>query len=192
MCFSLEISLSTFLFSWITSFYLLNKNLTEFQRKNVIFLMIFSLMQLADVILWLIKMKKNNINYVVTSFVIPTILLAQVIYSLLFVNNLHNIFAYLIIALSGYILYNRYNGYSVPSKNYFESPTWGGKETNFLSMLLFFFVIFYGRIGLSGEKLQNLFIGLLTLIASFYFSGGFGSIWCALANVASLVYLFRY
>ena len=51
MCFSFGVSLGTFAFSWLISLYLLNKGLTVNQRHNVIFLMIFSSMQLVDAVL---------------------------------------------------------------------------------------------------------------------------------------------
>ena len=59
MCFSFEVSIGTFLFSWGISLYLLNKGLNKRQRQNVIFLMIFSTIQLADAILWYNKMKNH-------------------------------------------------------------------------------------------------------------------------------------
>ena len=59
MCFSFEVSLTTFASSWLISFYLLTKNLTVIQRQSVIFLLIFSSMQLADAGLWLVDMKKK-------------------------------------------------------------------------------------------------------------------------------------
>ena len=90
MCFSLEASLSAGVGSWVIGLYLLTKKLTTTQKHNVIFLLIFSSMQFADAILWYIKMKKNNINYIVTSFVIPFILSLQIIYNMFFINKINN------------------------------------------------------------------------------------------------------
>ena len=89
MCFSFEISIGTFLVSWTISLYLLNKNLTMKQKHNVIFLMIFSSIQLADAILWYIKMEKNIINYYVTSYIIPIILSLQIIYNIYVRNKIN-------------------------------------------------------------------------------------------------------
>ena len=76
MCFSFEISLGTFITSWSISLYLLTKKLTTIQKQSVIFLMIFSSIQGLDAILWYNKMKKNTINYIITSFFIPFFLCA--------------------------------------------------------------------------------------------------------------------
>ena len=86
MCFSFEVSIATFIISWSISLYLLRKNLTKYQRQNIIFLMIFSSIQLADAILWYNKMKKNNINYLVTSYLIPFLLSLQLLYRVFIVN----------------------------------------------------------------------------------------------------------
>ena len=80
MCFSFQASIGTFIVSWSISIYLLNKKLTSDQRHNVIMLMIFSSMQALDAILWYVKMKKNVINYIITSFAIPLVLLLQLYY----------------------------------------------------------------------------------------------------------------
>src|SRR6056300_119314 len=88
MCFSFEISIGTFITTWGISLYLLNKkNLNTKQIYDLYFLMIFSTMQLADAILWFIKMKKNTINYIVTSLFIPLILSAQILFNLYFRNK---------------------------------------------------------------------------------------------------------
>ena len=87
MCFSFEVSLGTFITSWTISLYLLTKKLSVKQKHNVIFLMILSSMQALDAILWYIKMKKNIINYVITSFFIPLFLCIQVYYNILVRNN---------------------------------------------------------------------------------------------------------
>ena len=66
MCFSYEVSIGTFLVSWGISLYLLNKGLNKKQKQNIIFLMIFSSIQLADAILWYNGMKKNNVPTIKT------------------------------------------------------------------------------------------------------------------------------
>jgi hypothetical protein len=185
--------MGTFLFSWGVSIYLLTKNLSKRQRQDVIFLMIFSSIQLVDAILWKNKMKNNNINYYLTSYIIPLILSLQVIYSIFFINK--DVPSYILIPaiLNIVYLFFSYNSsYTIPSKNLFKSPLWGGTKGTPISMLLFSMLIFYGRIGLSGWKLINSGAIVLTLILSFLFSGGFGTLWCAFANIASLYYLFIY
>ena len=69
MCFNFKTSITTFFISWLISIYiLLFKNLNIKQKHEIIFLMIYSSMQLVDAILWYNNMKHNNINYYTTSF----------------------------------------------------------------------------------------------------------------------------
>ncbi len=192
MCFSFEISITTFIVSWCISIYLLNKDLNEIQRKNVIFLLIFSSMQFADSILWLINMKKNQINYIVTSFLIPFILSLQIIYNLFIINKVRNPIVIIFVLFYIIFIFMHMNSYSRKSNNLFDSPIWGGKELPFINMLIFFILIVYGRVGLSGEKLHFLLIGGMTLLLPFIFSAGYGSLWCAFANVLAFYYLFSY
>jgi len=92
MCFSFEVSLGTFIITWLISLYLLNKNLTMNQYHNVIFLMLFSTIQLIDAIFWYTNMKKGNINYILTSFIIPLLLSLQIIYNIFIINKNVNIY----------------------------------------------------------------------------------------------------
>ena len=78
MCFSFKVSLATFIFSWSSCIYLLNKGLSDNHRKSVVFLMIFSSMQAVDAILWYTGIKRNRVNYLTTSVLIPLILSLQV------------------------------------------------------------------------------------------------------------------
>ena len=193
MCFSYEISMTTFLFSWAVSIYLLTKNLNKMAQHNVIFLMIFSTMQIVDAILWKNKMKKNSINYYLTSYIIPLILSAQIIYSIFFINDNAPLLIQIIAIIGVFKLFREFNStYTIPSNNIFNSPLWGGVHMSKLSMILFFILIFYGRIGLSGHKLINLLGGGFSLLLSFLISGGTGSLWCSFANILSIIYLVWY
>ena len=147
MCFSFEISMLTGLFSWSVGLFLLQKKLTEYQRNNIIFLLIFSSMQFADAALWYIKLKKNLINFIVTSFVIPTILSLQLLFNVYIVNNntnkLINIsVAFIIIYI--FLKFNEYGGYSVGvCDNNISSPIWGSSEIKLYEMIIFLFFIGY-------------------------------------------------
>tara|TARA_Y100000389_G_scaffold203876_1_gene253892 strand:+ start:14545 stop:15129 length:585 start_codon:yes stop_codon:yes gene_type:complete len=191
MCYSFEVSIGTFLFSWGSAFYLLSKDLTIVEQQNIYFLMIFSTIQLLDAILWSVGMKKNSINYAVTSYLIPAVLCAQVIYNLLVINQLWNPLVLGVILATVVSLFNLHRGYSKQSCNMFDSPIWGDAHTK-LGMLYFALMISYGRIGLSGTKLHFLLVIFLSLFASWLFSGGEGSLWCAFANIASIYYLVMY
>ena len=193
MCFSLEASLSAGVGSWVIGLYLLTKKLTKTQRHNVIFLLIFSSIQFADAILWYIKMKKNNINYIITSFVIPFILSLQIIYNMFFINKINN--PYIIILIVAYIIYiwKVINGYSIDSKNKYGSPTWTTFDTpdptiyGLLSGLVFLLLTTYGRDDFTKNTLC-----ITVLISMFLNLRGVGSLWCAISTVLSLYYLYSY
>lgn len=191
MCFSFEISIGTFITTWGISLYLLNKkNLNTKQIYDLYFLMIFSTMQLADAILWFIKMKKNIINYIVTSLFIPLILSAQILFNLYYRNkgkyiplNILGIFAII------YIFF-KFNGYSTSvCDNYVSSPIWASNEIKFWELLMFSLIIFY-------PCFDNLFI-LSVLFIFFpllyiFMDGAYGSLWCAIANIVAFKYLLTY
>ena len=175
MCFNFEVSLGTFVFSWSSALYLLQtKTLTKIQKHNLIFLMIFSTVQLLDAILWWNKMKRNKINFFVTSYLIPFVLSAQIIY---------NIF------LAGFIGYTfmRFHGYSTSvCDNYFSSPIWGGKELTYLELVTFLILSIL-------PNWNVILFGMMVFpIMMHIFKGGYGSLWCAVANLWAIYYLYAY
>ena len=91
--------------------------------------MIFSSIQLADAILWYNGMKKNNINYITTSFIIPFILSLQILFNVYIRNNNKNPFITLFVISSILYIFIGFNGYSTPlCNNKLSSPVWGSKE----------------------------------------------------------------
>ena len=190
MCFSFEVSLGTILFSWGVSFYLLRKNLTKYQRQNVIFLLIFSSIQIPDAILWYNKMKKNKINLYTTSYLIPFLLSLQLVY-----NNFIRLETYetldiivrLMTLYAVYRMFIRYRGYSTAScDSYFSSPIWGGKELEFYILLIFGLLISYPDF----SRIVSVFITLL--ISQLITKSGYDSMWCAIANSVAVYYLYKY
>lgn len=192
MCFSFEVSITTFIISWTIGLYLLKKDLDETQKQNIIFLLIFSSIQLADAILWLINLKKNNINFVVTSFLIPFILSLQVYYNMFIINKISNPIIKLLVFIFIIGIFLHMYGYSIKSKNIFDSPIWGSKEASFIYMIIFFVFIVYGRIGFEGEKFHFFIILFISLLLPFFLKGGYGSLWCAFSNILAFYYLYNY
>ncbi len=188
MCFSFEVSISTFLFSWAASIYLLTKSLSKLQRDNVIFLMIFSTMQLADAILWWNNMKQNQLNYIITSLAIPLILSAQVLFNAYIRNS--GKYAWLntlAITLSIY-LFIKLNGYSKSvCDGWLSSPIWGSSEFSYWELLIFLLAIMYPTWKAIGVT-ALIMLPLIYAIAR----GGYGSLWCALANILAIKYLIKY
>lgn len=193
MCFSFEVSIATFLISWSISLYLLKKGVTQEYKKEVIFLMIFSSMQLIDAILWYHKMKRNNINYIATSFFIPLIVSLQLIYRVFFINHKEYIkiiddkyLKILIISLVCYIFY-RFNGYSKSlCDNKLSSPVWGSSEIGVWELILFTFLLFYPDYFMIVMTFITLILIKITV------GGAYGTLWCAIANLLAFYYLYKY
>ena len=188
MCFSFEISIGTFLFSWIISIYLLKKGLKKRQKQHVITLMIFSTIQLADALLWYSKFKRNNLNYYVTSVVIPAILCIQILYNLFVMGEgKYTYLNYIAIVMCVYI-FIRFNGYSKSlCNNKFSSPIWGSNDLELWELLIFAFMIFV-------PLWKPLFLTIIILIPAIHiFAGGaYGSLWCAISNIYALYYLYKF
>jgi hypothetical protein len=186
--FSFEVSLGTFVFSWSSALYLLKtKTLSTYARHDIIKLLIFSSMQLLDAILWWNKMRRNNINYVVTSYLIPTVLVAQIIYNIYFRNNIDNLYLNIFTAIYVIYLFLRFHGYSNSvCDNYFSSPIWGGKELTYLELVTFLILSVFPNWNL-------ILVGMVAAPVMLHiFKGGYGSLWCAFANVFTLYYLYAY
>lgn len=193
MCFSFEVSIATFLISWSISLYLFKRGVSIVNKKEVIFLMVFSSMQLTDAILWYNKMKRNDINYIVTSFLIPLLLSFQLIYKVFFINyseyikiiddKLLKIFIFLLIC---YLFY-RFNGYSKSlCNNKLSSPIWGSNEIKFWELILFAFLLWYPN--------YSMFIATLILLFAIkiIIGGAYGTLWCAIANLLAFYYLYNF
>jgi len=188
MCFSFEVSISTFIVTWGISLYLLNKKLDKHQQRNIIFLMILSSIQIVDAVLWYIKMKKNRINYIVTSFILPGILSLQALYNVFIRNDNKNDFISIMTIIGCVYLFYRFNGYSKTlCNNYFASPVWGSNEIKLWEFILFAIFIFYP------DWKMLLSITVIGIVVIHIFAGGaYGSLWCAVANMIAFYYLYKY
>ena len=130
-------------------------------------------------------MKKNNVNYVVTSLIIPIILSLQIIYNIYVINNINNTYVTIIIFISILYLFVRFNGYSTSlCSNKLSSPIWASNEIKLWEIIIFSLLIstypyiYYPLIPV-------LFIPLL-------FNGAYGSMWCAIANITAVYFLLTY
>ena len=188
MCFSFEVSIATFFISWGISIYLLNKNLSEDQRHSVKFLMLFSSIQIVDAILWYNKMKKNRINYIVTSFLLPMLLSLQILYNVYVYNKNKNNIINLFVLIACLYLFYRFNGYTKSLCNsYFSSPIWGGNEIKLWEIFIFAILIIWPR------RLPLFMVFFLIIhFINFFIGGSYGSLWCAIATLHSFIYLYNY
>jgi hypothetical protein len=190
MCFSFEVSIGTFLSSWGISLYLLKKRkLSKKNKQSIIFLMIFSSMQLADAILWYNNMKMNNINYYVSSIFIPLILSLQIIYNIYIRNDGKYVILNIIAPIICVLIFMKFNGYTTTSicKNKFSSPVWASNEIKLYEMVLFAIFVIY-------PNWIYLFIACFILFPFLYFfiNSSYGSLWCFIANFLSLYYLITF
>ena len=184
MCFSYEVSVATLIFSWSIGLYLLKyRKMNRENTYNVYYLLLFSLMQIPDAILWKNDMKRNRVNYAVTSFVIPTLLSAQVLFNIFLRNKETNPMFVFVAIFSVLYLFVRFNGYSVESscKNGVSSPIWGEIEINYIELVLFAFAVSYHN------PRAFLFLVLIFFpLIRHLFSGGYGSLWCLLSNLIAI------
>jgi hypothetical protein len=187
MCFSFEVSLGSFIFSWGTALYFLTKKLSTEQYHSILFLLIFSTVQLADALLWWDNMQRNDLNYYVTSFLIPTLLTAQVMFLPVVVfKNKYPLYTLLAAALSS-LLYIRLNGYSRPIKHsYLSSPEWASPGLRVSEALIFAVAIFWTNIS------NFIYAVVIILTAKYLVGGAIGSLWCAVSTLASLYYWMYY
>mgnify|MGYP005634173657 CR=1 FL=1 len=184
MCFSFEVSLATGIFSWGAGFYLLNnRNLSISQKHDVIFLLLFSSMQFIDAILWYIKMEKNWVNFILTSFFIPLILIAQAVYNIYYRNNISHPLIDIVFIAGIIYLFRKFHGYSSSMEcNRLSSPVWGSNELSIWEIMLYATFIFYPRLYMIPV------IPLVMLITK----GAFGSMWCAIANIFAIKFLLTF
>ena len=189
MCFSFEVSIGTFIVSWSISLYLLGKKLDPMQRKHIKFLMLFSTIQLADALLWYSGMKKNKLNYYTTSFLIPSILSLMIIYNLYYRNDFKdNMFVNLFTVAMCLYLFSKFHGYSKSvCDGSLSSPIWGSDEIRYWQIVIYGLAIMYPFWQTVGFEL------LIVVPLIFYFANGaYGSLWCAVANLMALKYLYQY
>ena len=149
--------------------------------------MIFSSMQLADAILWYNGLKKNNINYITTSLLIPLILSIQILYNVYIKNNNKNTLINILVIVVILYMFYRFNGYSESIYfNKLASPVWGSKEIMFWELLIFIIFIMYPTIG------GMLFSIIILFLIKLFIGGAYGSLWCFISNIIMFYYLYKY
>ena len=183
MCWNFEISLATGIFSWNAARLLLQKKQPQYVINNAYFLMLFSSMQFIDAILWYIDVKKNNINYLLTSFFIPTILILQLISSICIINGFKNYYVYTFLFLASVYLFYKFNGYTIKTDcNNGCNLLWGGVQIYRLELLVFAILLFS----------KNTTVQYIILTSFLLLLNPNGSIWCSLANLKALHMLIKY
>lgn len=182
MCFSLEVSLGTGIISYLVGYIVLQRDLSNYEKKSVYWFLIFSTIQFADSLLWLSDMKKNNLNYYTTSILIPFLLSLQVYYCVFLFNNMNHYLLYIGIIFTTIYLFRRFNGYSRPlCTNNLSSPVWGGKELYLIEVIIFAALI------TAPNTLCFIASLLVILFIKFAFKGAIGSLWCLIS-----VYMWLY
>ena len=85
-------------------------------------------------------------------------------------------------------MFYRFNGYS-ESLCKLSSPVWGSKELRIQEFVLFSILILYP---INHQTKDRIIILLSGIIAIMIGGGCSGSLWCAIANIISLYYLYKY
>ena len=135
-------------------------------------------------------MKKNNINYVVTSLIIPILLSLQIIYNIYVRNNINNTYVNIIVFITILYMFIRFNGYSSSlCSSKFSSPIWASNEIKLWEFIIFASLQF---IRLPLPTIQPSITAFLVLFLPPLFGGAYGSLWCAIANIEAVYYLLTY
>lgn len=187
MCYNLEVSLSTGIFSYLSGYLILQRELTNYEYHCVLFFLLFSTVQFADSLLWISEMKKNMLNYITTSFIIPALLSSQVFFNIYVFNKIRNplILFFMVLYILG--LFYTFNGYSKPlCSNNISSPRWGNKEISLWQAFLFAALICYPDL-----KLFSLSI-VAILFIKYIIKGSIGSLWCFIAAFTGIFYYFTF
>ena len=134
------------------------------------------------------KNGKNNINYFVTSIVLPILLALQILYNVYIKNKNSNIYSNIFVVIACLYIFYRFNGYSIGlCKNKLSSPIWGSNELQLWELIIFAILTLYPN------WTQIIVIILIIFPIIYIFIGGsFGSMWCAIANIVALKYLYLY
>ena len=183
MCYNLELSLGTGIGAYIVSYILFQRNLTEKNKKIITMFMIFSTMQFADSLLWISNMKKNMLNYVTTSLIIPSLLILQIVYNIYVINEINHPFLNIFILIFAIHIFYNINGYSTPlCSNNYSSPVWGNYKINMLEI-----VIFAALVSFPNWKVFLMLLALAIMI-KYYFKGAIGSWWCFINAFLGIFY----
>ena len=219
MCINKEVSLTTFLFSWSIGFFLIKRNI-NLDRCYGLFLLTFSSMQFIDYLLWVLYENNNfnsKYNLIITKYVIPIILMCQVLVvyfgRILFQNNnkfnnkllpnlkndiSKNIYPKILIIYIIITLFQSFQSKNLTKIGKKKNLDWGGytnKNTKFSKVIYFIFILFLIYPFLDYIKhYKSLLIYMTTLVIllliSFGYTSSVGSYWCWIANVLSIIYLF--
>jgi hypothetical protein len=187
MCYSFEVSLGTGIAAYALGYILFQRDLTESEKKTVIAFLIFTSMQFVDAILWFTKMKKDWVNFLVTSFVIPIILIMQVVYNIYFISETDNRLLDAIIIIGSMYIFYRFHGYSQPMcSNKLSSPIWANNDVHVLEALIFAMFITFP------SWKAFLIVSLFVFAVKYYVKGAIGSWWCFMAAFLSTIMYFTF
>ena len=211
MCINKEVSITTFIVSLFVGIYLFFRN-KKYDKWLAVFLLSFSSMQLIEYFLWILQennLFKSNYDYFLVKFVIPLVLILELLSAYLgklwYQNNYKfnilnllkkefktSIFPYILIIYIAIFIYHQYIakfvGSSVSKQGHLN---WGStyqhkKFWTYFNGLLFAFLLaypFFGEI-----NIVAIYLFATVLIALFY-SDNFASYWCFIGNFSVLILL---
>ena len=84
-------------------------------------------------------------------------------------------------------LFYRFHGYSKPlCSNKLSSPVWASKELQLWELIVFATLVLYPNYTSLAYTVFIVF-PLIFILSG----GGYGSLWCAVANIATIYYLYK-
>jgi len=206
MCWNAEISLLTFISSFLMCCYLWYRNLQN-DRTIALWILSFSLMQLFEVFMWLDINNKKGWNNIATKLSLPFILLQPFVLGLaiLFYGNHYDnqyikYFLYFITIITGlralsafiYILFDEQKWISKKGPNchliwyFIENMNKLPPLMNVNYFVIFYILLFLCMIPIKESLFYSIF-GIVTYYSSMYLYGlEMGSMWCWIANLLGI------
>jgi hypothetical protein len=194
MCWNAEVSFMTGFFTYLISYYIFKRNI-GYDRWFALVLFAVGTIQWIEGILW--KNLDGDINYYLTTYAIPLVLVAEFLLSIYGATlyekvNGKLIIFYVVIAIAMFIMMS-HKGQSTYVDD--GSLKWGSDASNFTEGLFFCLMLVLPFIlHMKDDTYKYLIVitvvGLLVL-ARIYHPDTWGSNWCLFGNILSAAALLR-
>ena len=209
MCINKEVSLTTFISSWIVGFYIWTRN-HKYDKWFALFLFTFSSIQFWEFLLWILKEKNmlgTNYDFAISKIIIPITLCLELLVPYLgklWYENKYNfniipkLFKQLTSSFYPYILLIYLIFFIIVTARNNKPTTvspqgslqWNGnfqtKKGSYISAFIFAFFLAYPFVNASIIIPIYLFVSVLFALAV---SDSFGSYWCFIANFSTFFFL---
>ena len=192
MCWNAEVSFMTGFFTYLISFYIFKRNI-GYDRWFALVLFAVGTIQWIEGILW--KNLNGDINYYLTTYAIPLVLVAEIlmsIYGATLYEHVDNkiIIVYVVTAIIMFILFS-HNGHDTRVVD--GSLQWGNSAPKFQYGIIFCFMLILPFIlYMHDVQLKYIIVFSVTIlltVAWIYHPNTWTSNWCLFGNILSVVAL---